>query len=243
VQNFDFHIPTRLVFGKDTQHRVGQMLQDYGYTKVLLHYGGGSIKKSGLYAQITASLDAAGVAYAELGGVMPNPRLTLAREGVELCRREGVELVLAVGGGSVIDSAKAIAMGVYYSGDVWEIYDGFLGIEKALPVATVLTIPAAGSESSEGTVLSNEDTQRKYGYGNQLLRPLFSIVNPELFFTLPKEQLAYGVSDMMSHIFERYFTNTTDTDLSDSLCEATLRTIIKNAPAAYADSSDYRAWS
>ncbi|MDR1670031.1 MAG: iron-containing alcohol dehydrogenase [Oscillospiraceae bacterium] len=241
MQNFDFYAPARILFGKGTENQVGELLKPHA-KKVLLHYGGGSIKKSGLYGAVTASLSGAGVAYAELGGVQPNPRLSLVREGIALCRREGADLILAVGGGSVIDSAKAIAMGVYCDGDVWDVYENGTPVERALPVATVLTIPAAGSESSGDTVITNEEKQLKYGYGSPKLRPLLSVINPELFFTLPKEQLGFGVADIMSHVFERYFTNTTHTDLTDSLCEAVLKTVIKNAPLALADMKNYDAW-
>ncbi|MDR1754135.1 MAG: iron-containing alcohol dehydrogenase [Eubacterium sp.] len=243
MQNFDFYAPARILFGKDEEKRVGELLKPHA-TKVLLHYGGGSIKKSGLYDTVFSSLKAAGLSVVELGGVMPNPRLSLAREGIELCKKEDVDFILAVGGGSVIDSAKAIAMGVYYPGDVWEIYmkGRMLQVKKSLPVATILTIPAAGSESSGDTVITNEEKQLKYGYGAPALRPLLSIINPELFFTLPKNQIANGVADMMSHVFERYFTNTTNTDLTDRLCEAVLGTIIKNAPIVLNDPRNYEAW-
>ena len=191
---------------------------------------------------MTASLKENGVEFGELGGVVPNPRLSLVHEGIALCRKENVDLILAVGGGSAIDSAKAIAMGVYYDGDVWEIYEEGKAIEKALPVATILTIPAAGSEASGDTVITNEEKQLKYGYSSPRLRPLLSIVNPEFFFTLPKNQIANGVADMMSHVFERYFTNTTHTDLTDGLCETVLRTIMKNAPLVLQNSENYEAW-
>ncbi|MCL2842669.1 MAG: iron-containing alcohol dehydrogenase [Oscillospiraceae bacterium] len=240
--NFDFHVPTRILFGKETEKEIGALLKPYA-KKVLLHYGGGSIKKSGLYDTVTASLKANGIAFVELGGVKPNPRLSLVHEGIDLCKQEGVDLILAVGGGSVIDSAKAIAMGVYYDGDIWDLYEVAQPIEKALPIATILTIPAAGSEASEGTVITNEAKDLKLPYGSQLLRPLLSVMNPELFFTLPKEQLGYGVADMMSHIFERYFTNTTNTDLTDGLCEATLKTLMKNALLASENMTDYNAWA
>ncbi len=239
--NFDFYAPTRILFGKDTEQQIGVLLKQHA-TKVLLHYGGGSIKRSGLYDRIVASLEEAGLAFVELGGVKPNPRLSLVREGIALCQKEQVDLILAVGGGSAIDSAKAIAMGVYYEGDLWEVYEQGKEIEKALPVATVLTIPAAGSESSASTVITNEEKQLKYGYGSPLLRPLLSVMNPELFATLPKEQIAYGVADMMSHIFERYFTNTLHTDLTDGLCETVLKTIMKHAPVVLADPQNYDAW-
>ena len=240
--NFDFYSPARILFGRGTEGQIGELLKPHA-KKVLLHYGGGSIKKSGLYDTVVKSLKDNGIAFVELGGVVPNPRLALAREGIELCRREGVDLILAVGGGSAIDSAKAIAMGVYYEGDVWDIYEEGKAIEKALPVATVLTIPAAGSESSGDTVITNEEKQLKYGYGSPHLRPLLSIMNPELFFTLPKNQIANGVADMMSHVFERYFTNTVHTDLTDGLCETVLKTILKNAPAVLENPSNYDAWA
>ncbi len=240
--NFDLYMPARIVFGRGTQKEIGKLIKPHA-KKVLLHYGGGSIKKTGLYDQVIASLKESDIGYVELGGVVPNPRLKLVHEGIELCRRENVDLILAVGGGSAIDSAKAIAMGVYCDGDVWDIYETGKPIQKALPVAIILTIPAAGSESSGDTVISNEEKGRKYGYGSPLLRPLVSVMNPELFFTLPKEQIAAGVADMMSHIFERYFTNTTHVDLTDALSEATLRTIIANAPRLIDDPRDYDAWA
>ncbi|MDD2213900.1 MAG: iron-containing alcohol dehydrogenase [Oscillospiraceae bacterium] len=240
--NFDFYSPARLIFGRNEETRIGELLKPHA-DKVLLHYGGGSIKRSGLYDKVTASLQQAGVAYVELGGVHPNPRLSLVQEGIALCRKEQVGLILAVGGGSVIDSAKAIAMGVYYDGDVWDIYAQGLEIGRALPVATILTIPAAGSESSGDSVITNEALQLKYGYGSPHLRPLLSIMDPELFFTLPANQLANGVADMMSHVFERYFTPTQHTDLTDGLCETTLRTIMKNALLVKADMHNYDAWA
>lgn len=239
--NYDYQNKTRIVFGKDTHKEVGALIQPLA-TKVLLHYGGSSIKRSGLYDEVVASLRKSGIDFVELGGVVPNPRLSLVHEGINLCKKEKVDFILAVGGGSVIDSAKAIAMGVYYEGDVWEIYENNLEPAKALPVATILTIPAAGSESSVSTVITNEEKQMKLGHNSELLRPVFSVMNPELYFTLPKNQIANGVSDMMSHIFERYFTNTTHTDLTDGLCEATLKTIMKNALIVVNNPQDYDAW-
>lgn len=239
--NFDLHIPTRIIFGKDTHKEIGTLLRPYA-KKVLLHYGGNSIKRSGLYDEVVAALRQSGLDFVELGGVVPNPRLSLVREGIALCRREGIELILAVGGGSVIDSAKAIAIGTPYDGDVWDIYEQRKTVTAALPVATVLTIPAAGSESSPKTVITNEEKQMKISHGSELVRPLLSVINPELFFTLPKHQIANGVADMMSHIFERYFTNTLHTDLTDGLCETTLKTIMKNALIVSAHPQDYDAW-
>jgi alcohol dehydrogenase YqhD (iron-dependent ADH family) len=240
--NFDYYAPTRILFGKEMEKQIGELLEPHA-KKILLHYGGGSIKMNGLYDTVTASLKASGLPFVELGGVQANPRLSLVQEGIALCKEENVDLILAVGGGSVIDSSKAIAMGVYYDGDVWEIYEQGKPIEKALPVATILTIPAAGSESSGDTVITNEDKQLKYGYGSPRLRPLLSVMNPELFFTLPTNQLANGVADMMSHVFERYFTNTTHTDLTDGLCETVLKTLMKNALLVKRDMQNYDAWA
>ncbi|MDR1916466.1 MAG: iron-containing alcohol dehydrogenase [Synergistaceae bacterium] len=240
--NFDFHSPTRLIFGRDTERQIGSLLKPHA-KRVLLHYGGGSIKRIGLYDAVVSSLKEFGIDFIELGGVVPNPRLSLVHDGIALCRRENVDLILTVGGGSVIDSGKAIAMGVYYDGDVWDIFGRRLKIDRALPVAAILTIPAAGSESSDSCVITNEELHLKYGYGSQLLRPLLSVMNPEIFFSLPGNQLANGVADMMSHIFERYFTNTPNTDLTDSLCEGALRTIMKNAPILTREPENYDAWA
>ena len=242
MENFDYCNPTRIVFGRGVRTQVGEMVKPHA-DRVLLHYGSGSIKRNGLYDAIAASLKAAGVAYVELGGVVPNPRLSLVREGIALCRRERIGFVLAVGGGSVIDSAKAIAMGAPHKGDVWKLFAEGTPVEQALKVGTVLTIPAAGSESSPNTVITNEEEGLKLGYGAQVLRPVFSILDPDLCLTLPPEQLANGVSDMMSHIFERYFSNTPHVDLTDALCEATLRTIMKHARRLRASPQDADAWA
>ncbi len=239
--NFDYYAPARLLLGQGTENEIGALLKPYA-KKVLLHYGGGSIKKSGLYDRVVASLKESGIAYVELGGVVPNPRLSLVHEGIALCKKENVDLILAVGGGSAIDSSKAIAMGVYYEGDIWEVYEQRKPVDKALPIATVLTIPAAGSESSADTVITNEAKQMKIGYNDSHLRPLLSIMNPELFYTLPKNQVANGIADIMSHVMERYFTNTIHTDLTDGLCETVLKTAIKNAPLVMEDQKNYDAW-
>ncbi|MDR0601718.1 MAG: iron-containing alcohol dehydrogenase [Treponema sp.] len=241
--NFDFLVPTRLIFGKGTQHETGKLINRYGGKKVLLHYGTGSIKKSGLYDDVVKSLKSAGISYVELGGVKPNPRLDLVYEGIKLAKKEGVDFILAVGGGSAIDSAKAIGVGVCTGRDIWDYYEQRLPVEKTLPVATILTIPAAGSETSKSSVITNEAKQMKYGLDVEEIRPVFSIMNPELFFTLPKNQIANGVADMMSHIFERYFTNTISTDLTDTLAEATLKTIMKNALIVIDDPKNYDAWA
>jgi len=239
--NFTFNIPTKIIFGKDEHKNIGQYIKPYA-SKILLHYGGGSIKRSGVYDEIVASLNEAGIEFAELGGVVPNPRVKLVRKGIELCREEGVELILAVGGGSVIDSAKAIAIGMLYDGDVWKLYREKIITKKAMPVATVLTIPAAGSEMSDSSVISNEEEQLKCGHRDHATRPVLSVVNPALFMTLPKEQIGNGAADIMSHIFERYFTQTKNTDVSDELCEGVLRAVIKNAPKLIADQNNYDAW-
>ena len=208
MDNFNFYSPTEFVFGKGRENEAGKRVKKYGGTKVLVHFGGGSAVKSGLLGRVTASLEAAEVPYVTLGGVKPNPRDTLVYEGIDLCKKENVDFILCVGGGSVIDSAKAIAAGVPYEGDFWDFYSGKAAIKKALPVATVLTIAAAGSEGSGDTVVTQESTGLKRGAGSNALRPRFSIMNPELTMTLPPFQTACGACDIMAHVFERYFTNT-----------------------------------
>lgn len=228
MDNFTFCSPTKIIFGKDAELKVGEELKQYN-CKVLLHYGGGSIKKSGLYDRVKASLNENGIEYCELGGVQPNPRLSLVHKGIELCRKEGVGLILAVGGGSVIDSSKAIALGVPYDKEVWNFYDGTAEPNECLPVATILTIPAAGSESSPSTVITNDEKKLKYGLTTQLVRPVFSILNPELMCTLPKYQIACGASDILAHLCERYFTNTKGVSLNDRLLEAAMKETISAA--------------
>lgn len=243
MENFTYHNHTKIIYGRSTQNKVGEEVKKIT-DKILLHFGGGSIKRSGLYDTVIASLREHGVELVELGGVVPNPRLDLVRKGIEICRREKITLILAVGGGSVVDSAKAIAMGVpEENGDVWGNFISRDQIKKAIAVATILTLPATGSEASPNTVITDDATQLKLGYGSDLLRPVFSILNPELFFTLPKNQIANGVCDMMCHIFERYFTRTPYVELTDELCEATLRTIIANARKLMKNPSDYNAWA
>ncbi len=213
-------------------------------SKILLHYGGGSIKKSGVYDEVVASLNAAGVAFVELAGVVPNPRLSLVREGIKICRENNINFILAVGGGSVIDSAKAISMGVPYAeGDVWEFFSKKIPLTRTIPVAAVLTIPAAGSESSWSVVISDEKTQMKVGYASDKVRPVFSILNPEFCFTLPKEQIAAGVCDILAHIMERYITQTKNTEVSDALCEGVYKAVVHNAPRVLANPKDYNAWA
>jgi alcohol dehydrogenase YqhD (iron-dependent ADH family) len=242
MDNFDFRNPTRILFGRGMENEVGARVAGHS-RRILLHFGGGSIKASGLYDRVVASLAAAGVEWVELGGVAPNPRLALVREGIALCRAHHLDFVLAVGGGSVIDSAKAIAMGVANDGDVWDFYAGLRAPTAALPVATVLTIPAAGSESSTASVITNEDGWIKRGFNSELLYPVFSILNPELAFTLPAFQVACGAADILSHLMERYFTNVRHVDFTDRLIEATMKTVIAQAPKVLAKLDDYDAWA
>ena len=240
MDNFVFTNPTKIIFGKDTENQTGSEIKRFA-SKVLLHFGGGSVVRSGLLDRVKASLRASGVDFVELGGVEPNPRVSLVREGIALCRREGIAFILAVGGGSVIDSAKAIAVGVPYAGDVWDFYEYSAVPESALSLGVVLTIPAAGSESSPSTVISNAELKLKRGLTTELVRPCFAIMNPELTFTLPAYQTACGAADIMAHIMERYFTNTLHVELTDRLCEASLRTIVANVPRALAEPAGYDA--
>ncbi len=241
MQNFQFYSPTEFVFGRDTEDRAGELVKKHGGSKVLIHYGGGSAERSGLLGRVRASLDKAGVSYVELGGVKPNPRDTLVYEGIELCRREGIDFILSVGGGSTIDSSKAIALGVPYSGDFWDFYSGAARPEAALPVGTVLTIAAAGSEGSGDSVITKEDGGLKRGTGSDLIRPRFSILDPQLTCTLPAYQTACGATDIMAHVFERYFTNTTEVEVTDRLCEAVLLTMVKETPRVIAAPNNYDA--
>jgi len=241
MDNFTFYSPTYFCFGKDTERNAGPLVKRFRGTKVLVHFGGGSVKRSGLLDRVEESLKAEGINYIELGGVVPNPRSCLVYEGIDLCRREGVDFILAVGGGSVIDSAKAIAAGVKYDGDFWDFFAEKAEVKEALPVGTVLTIPAAGSEGSPNSVITHEKYMKKKGIGSECLRPVFSILNPELTYTLPPEQTAYGAADIMAHVFERYFTNTKGVEITDRLCEAVLLTMIREVPRVMKNPRDYEA--
>jgi len=241
VNNFQFCSPTEFVFGRGTENEAGTYVRKHGGTKVLLHYGGGSAVRSGLIERVKQSLAVAGIGVVELGGVKPNPRDTLVYQGIELCRKEGVDFILAVGGGSSIDSSKAIAMGVPYKGDFWDFYCGKAAIQAALPVGTVLTIAAAGSEGSGDSVVTREADGLKRGTGSDLIRPRFSILNPELTCTLPAYQTACGATDIMAHVFERYFTNTQEVEITDRLCEAVLLTMVKETPRVIAQPDLYEA--
>lgn len=238
MQNFEFYNATKIIFGRETEQKVGEEISLIG-KKVLLHYGSGSIKKTGLYEKVIKSLNEKNVEILELSGVEPNPRVDLVHEGIELCRQHNIDVILAVGGGSVIDSAKAIAVGVPYSGDVWDFFEGKAQAKLAIPLGVILTLPATGSESSTRTVINNTAEEKKYGYGSLLLRPVFSILNPEFCFTLPPYQTACGSVDMLSHVLERYFSVDTNCDLTDRLCEATMQSIIKNSLLAMQNPNDY----
>ncbi len=238
--DFDFQCKTEIIFGKNTEKRAGRESARFG-SRVLLIYGGGSIKKSGLYKTVADSLKDAGLFFAELPGVKPNPELSLVKTGIEICRKEKIDFLLAVGGGSVIDTAKAVSIGFYHDGDVWDFFTGKAVPKKALPVGAIVTIAAAGSETSQSAVITNEDGLVKKGLNSNLYRPVFAIMNPELTYTLPEYQTMSGIADMMSHAHERYFTDVRDNDLTDKLTEAALKTMIKNASILKKNPRDYNA--
>ncbi|HIT91260.1 MAG TPA: iron-containing alcohol dehydrogenase [Candidatus Merdenecus merdavium] len=240
MENFSFHSPTYFAFGRGKEEKTGEYVKQFGGTKVLIHYGGGSVLRSGLMDRVKKSLEKEGISYIELGGVKPNPRSGLVYQGIQLCKEEGVDFILAIGGGSSIDSAKAIAAGAVYDGDFWDFYEGKV-VKKALKIGTVLTIAAAGSEGSPDSVITREEGMLKRGASGGALRPVFSVMNPELTMTLPAYQTSCGITDIMAHIMERYFTNTKDVEFTDRLCEATLLTLIKEAPKVLIDPKDYEA--
>ena len=238
---FTYYAPTRVVFGKDTEKQVGTLVKEQGCKKVLLHYGSESAKRSGLLDRIKASLDAERINYVELGGVVPNPRLSKVYEGIELCKREGVDFLLAVGGGSVIDSAKAIGYGLYHSGEVWDFYEQKRQVEGCYPVGTVLTIAAAGSEMSSSSVITNEEGNLKRGLNHDSSRCKFAIMNPELTYTLPQYLTMCGAADIMMHTMERYFIVGDTMDLTDEIAEGLLRTVVKAALILKDHNDDYDA--
>lgn len=242
MENFIFCSPTEFIFGRDTQKKTGEAAKKYGATKVLIVYGSDRIKKNGLFDQVTATLKDNGIEFVELGGIEPNPTTAKVYEGIEIARKEKVDFILAIGGGSPIDSAKAIAIGALYDGDFWDFYGGHVTPTAAIPVGVVLTIPAAGSEGSGNSVITNEKTHQKISvrYPN-MLRPRFAILNPELTMSLPWNQTAYGIVDMMAHIFERYFSNTPGTQLVDGYSEAILRDIMDQAMTLRMRPDDYDA--
>ena len=237
MNNFVYRNATQIVFGRGTEEEVGRLAREQG-AKALMVYGGGSIRRSGLYDRVLRALNGAGVAVRELGGVQPNPRLGPVRKGIELCRAEKIPFLLAVGGGSSIDTAKAIAAGVPHAGDVWELFEG-APIKEALPVGAVLTIPAAGSENSIGAVITREQGLYKRAIVSELLRPVFAILNPELTCTLDPRQTAVGIADIFAHLVERYFTQVPDVELTDRLIEATMRSLIHNAYRVLAEPQSY----
>lgn len=240
MENFVFYSPTYFVFGQGQENNTASYVKRFGGSKVLIHYGGGSVVRSGLLDRVKASLNAEGIQYVELGGVMPNPRSGLVSTGIDLCRSEKVDFILAVGGGSTIDSSKAIAAGAVYDGDFWDFYQG-KEIEKALPIGTILTISAAGSEGSPDSVITKESGMYKRGASGEALRPAFSILNPGLTKTLPPYQIACGITDIMAHLLERYFTTSKDVEVTDRMIEGLLLTMIHEAPLVIKDPNNYQA--
>lgn len=240
MNNFELHMPTKIYFGKSQIEKLGQATAQYG-TRVLVVTGGGSVKHSGIYDHVMRELMEKGLTIFELSGVEPNPRITSVRQGVAICKAEEVEFVLAVGGGSTIDAAKAIAAGARYAGDPWDFYSGQAVIEDALPLGTVLTLAATGSEMNGNSVITNWDAQLKIGIGSPCLFPRFSILDPEYTYTVPRNQTAYGIVDIMAHVFEQYFSPTKETSLQDRIAEGILITVIENAQRVLDNPTDYDA--
>ena len=239
--HFNYYAPTQVVFGKDTEEKTGELVKAQNCKKVLIHYGSGSVKRTGLLGRVKQALEKENLAYTELGGVVPNPRLSLVKEGIELCKKEGVDFILAVGGGSVIDSAKAIGYGVANGGDVWDFYSHKRSAAGCLPIGVILTISATGSEMSDSSVITNEDGWIKTGYHSEYCRPKFAIMNPELTMTLPDYQTACGCTDILMHTMERYFTQGENMELTDSIAEALMRTVIENTKILKENPKDYNA--
>ncbi|MCQ2596113.1 MAG: iron-containing alcohol dehydrogenase [Treponemataceae bacterium] len=240
MENFSFYAPTYFAFGKDAENQCGQLVKRFGGSNVLIHFGGGSVIKSGLLDRVKKSLAAENIAYTELGGVKPNPRSGLVYEGIKLCREKKIDFILAVGGGSTIDSSKAIAAGAVYDGDFWDYYEG-KPVEKALPIGTVLTIAAAGSEGSPDSVITKEDGMIKRGASGEAYRPKFSVLNPALTQTLPAYQTACGITDIIAHLYERYLTNTKNVEVTDRMIEALILAMVNEAPKVMANPNDYDA--
>lgn len=238
---FNYYTPTNILFGKNTETQIGGLIQKIRCKKVLLHYGSGSVLRSGLLDRIQTSLDEKEISYVKLGGVVPNPRLSLVYQGIELCKKEKVDFILAVGGGSVIDSAKAIGYGVTNDGDVWDFYDHTRQADACLPIGVVLTIAASGSEMSNSSVITKEEGMIKRGYNNDICRPVFAVMNPELTMTLPAYQTACGCTDILMHTMERYFTNGGNMELTDVIAEGLMRTVMKNAQILRDDPYNYDA--
>ena len=239
--NFEYYTPTKVIFGKNAEEKTGELVKAQGCKKVLVHYGGNSAKKSGLLDRICKSLEKEEIAYVTLGGVVPNPHLGKVHEGIELCKKEGVDFILAVGGGSVIDSGKAIGYGVANEGEVWDFYEKTRVPKACLPIGAVLTIAAAGSEMSNSSVITNENGWLKRGYNDDICRCRFAIMNPELTYTLPAYQTASGCVDIMMHTMERYFTKEENTTLTDGIGEALIRTVMQSARVLKEDPENYDA--
>jgi alcohol dehydrogenase YqhD (iron-dependent ADH family) len=240
IKDFNFYAPTRVVFGRNSEDQLAQLIKENGGHRVLVHYGGGSARRSGLLDKIFTMLQAAGISYVELGGVVPNPLLSMVEKGIALCREENIDFILAVGGGSVIDSAKAIGYGVGYAGDVWDFWDGKAVPQSCLPIGVVLTIPAAGSEMSSSCVITKDEGLVKRGVNSDLCRARFCIMNPERTYTLPPYQTAAGITDIMMHTMERYFSKYEDMTLTDAIAEALLRTVKDCAAEVLKHPEDYR---
>ena len=241
MENFQYYTPTKIIFGRGAEEQTGQLAAEQGCKKVLVHYGGGSVVRSGLLERIYRSLDAVGISYVSLGGVVPNPRLSLVYEGIRLARKEQVDFILAVGGGSVIDSAKAIGYGVANEGDVWDFYEKRRTAKACLPIGVVLTIAAAGSEMSDSSVITKEEGWLKRGYSSNYGRARFAVMNPELTMTLPKYQTASGCVDIMMHTMERYFNHSENMEMTDGISEHLLRTVMKNAKILMNEPDNYQA--
>ena len=239
--DFKYFTPTKVLFGRNTEEKVAELIQEFGGKKVLIHYGGGSVIRSGLLQRVTDLLDKAEIKYVKLGGAVPNPHLGLVYEGIELCKKEGVDFLLAVGGGSVIDSIKAIGYGLMNEGDVWDFYDYKRAAKACMPIGVILTLAATGSEMSDSSVITKEEGLVKRGYSSDFCRPRFAILNPELTMTLPDYQTACGCTDIMMHSMERYFTNGGNMEITDSMAEALLRTVKENALILVKDPKNYEA--
>ncbi len=240
IKDFNYYAPTRVVFGRESEKQLAQLIKQQGAKRVLVHYGGGSARRSGLLDRTFDTLRAAEIPFVELGGVVPNPLLSMVQQGIDLCRRNQVDFILAVGGGSVIDSAKAIGYGVCYEGDVWDFWDGKGVPTQCLPIGVILTIPAAGSEMSNSCVITRDEGLLKRGINSDLCRARFCIMNPELTYTLPPYQTAAGATDIMMHTMERYFSNYEDMSLTDAIAEALLRTVKDSAYEVLRNPTDYR---
>jgi len=243
MNSFEFYSPTKVYFGKNGAGKTGQAIKEFGGTRVLLHYGSDRVLQNGLMDTVTKSLDAVGISYVMFGGVVPNPRVSLVREGAQLVKAEQIDFIFAVGGGSVIDSAKGIALAACADCDIWDIWDNKVAPTKALPTANILTIAAAGSETSGSAVLTNEENWLKVGFGSPMMRPVFTIMDPELQYTLPHYQTAAGIVDIMVHSFERYFSSGGVNELTDRLAEEVLRVTMRYGSICMEQPEDYEARS